>query len=442
VSLVLRAALVSLSGISALTALSATLGAQSLGSRVAAAPDGAVRVQVDSRVGVCGDGRDLIGYRSAVFARNFQSFGGHWNSTRCEPGPLRVTLNVADGRVTQLRTQVGGSWSDAESRVTDLGVVPPHEASSYFFSLVPQLESARGKDRLLIPAVLADDVPVIQPLLALARDDRRTEDTRRSAIMWLGLLGDASVVPALVQFARDDESEGKARKKGLGNTAMAALGSLEGDAGVSALIDLSRNGSVETRRQAVFWLGQNGGENARRTLHAVIENENEDGRVRSHAIFSLTHGDASDSEFAYLRNLYSRLDDNEAKEAIIQGMQEDEGDGGRWLIERALDTREAFELRKKALFWAGQREATPTAELARVYRDVDNSKLREHAIFVLSQRDDEAAIDELLRIARTDSDTEMRGKALFWLAQKDDPRIEKLIADLVLGNEDRGARRP
>jgi hypothetical protein len=36
----------------------------------------------------------------------------------------------------------------------------------------------------------------------------------------------------------------------------------------------------------------------------------------------------------------------------------------------------------------------------------------------------------------------MRGKALFWLAQKDDPRIEELIADLVLGNEDRGARRP
>jgi hypothetical protein len=51
---------------------------------------------------------------------------------------------------------------------------------------------------------------------------------------------------------------------------------------------------------------------------------------------------------------------------------------------------------------------------------------------VLSQREDEAAIDELLRIARSDSNTEMRGKALFWLAQKDDPRVKKLIADLVL----------
>jgi HEAT repeat protein len=255
------------------------------------------------------------------------------------------------------------------------------------------------------------------------------------------LLGDATVVPALVQFARDDASEGKARKKGLGNTAMAALHSLEGDVGVPALIDLARDPNAAIRREAVFWLGQNGSESARRVLHTVIENANEERRVRSHAIFSLTQGDAPASEFAYLRSLYPRLDDQELKESIIQWMHEDEGAGGRWLIERALDSREPFELRKKAIFWAGQREATPTAELVRVYRDADQRHLREHTIFVLSQREDEAAIDELLRIARSDPDTEMRGKALFWLAQKEDPRIEKLIADLVLGNENRGTRK-
>ena len=111
-----------------------------------------------------------------------------------------------------MRTQAGGSWREAESRVTDLGVVPPHEASAYFFALVPRLESASGKDRLLLPAVLADDAPVIQPLLALARDERRTEHTRRQAILWLGLLGDATVIPTLVQIARDDPDDGESRK--------------------------------------------------------------------------------------------------------------------------------------------------------------------------------------------------------------------------------------
>jgi len=428
-----------LSALSVLSAFSA-LGAQSLASRIANAPDGVVRMQIESRAGVCGDGRDVVGYKSAIFANNFQSIGGRWNTSRCEPGPLRVTLTVANGQVTRVRTQVGGAWSSTESRVTDLGDVPPGEASSYFFALVPRLESASGKDRMLLPAVLANEATVIQPLLALARDERRAEHTRSQAVLWLGLFGDASVIPVLIELARDDADDGesrKGRKKGLGGAAMAALGTMEGDIGVPALIDLAGNGSVGTRRNAVFWLGQNGSESARRTLHAMIEDSDEDRRVRSHAIFALSHGgDTPESEFAYLRDLYSRIDDHEVKEAIIQGMQEDDGAGGRWLIERALDKREPSELRKKAIFWAGQRDETPTADLVRVYREAEIRDLREHAIFVLSQRDEEAAIDELLRIARSDSDTELRGKALFWLAQKDDPRVKKLIADLVLKERD------
>jgi hypothetical protein len=57
--------------------------------------------------------------------------------------------------------------------------------------------------------------------------------------------------------------------------------------------------------------------------------------------------------------------------------------------------------------------------------------LKEHAIFVLSQRSDDAAFNELMRIAREDSDKRMRAKALFWLGQKDDPRVAKLIQDRI-----------
>src|SRR5918992_5466146 len=98
--------------------------AQAVASRVAQAPDGVVRLQVDSRMGVCGNGRDVVGYRSAIFARNFQSIGGQWHDSRCVPGPLRVSLTVEDGQVMNVSTRVGGSWEPTESRVTDLGVVP------------------------------------------------------------------------------------------------------------------------------------------------------------------------------------------------------------------------------------------------------------------------------------------------------------------------------
>jgi hypothetical protein len=306
----------------------ATAGAQTLAANVERAPDGVVRMQVRSRAGVCGDGRELVGYRSAIFARNFQSIGGRWQSSECVPGDLRVTVYKVDGQVNRIRTEVGGPWARTEQRVTDVGVVAAAEASAYIFSLVPRVERGSG-DRLLIPAVLADVEPPIQPLLALAANDERRMATRRDAIQWVGLLGDASVVPALTRFARGDQD-------GLGSSALAALSMLESDAGVPALIELAGSGDTETRRNALFWLGQNDDPRGRRVLLGVIED--------------------------------------------------------------AAEPR----------------------------------SLREHAVFSLSQRKEDAALEALMRIAREDKDTYIRGKALFWLGQKDDPRARQLIADIIL----------
>jgi HEAT repeat protein len=212
------------------------------------------------------------------------------------------------------------------------------------------------------------------------------------------------------------------------------LSMIDEGAGIPALIELARGESVGTRRNAVFWLGQNGDPRGLRMLHTVIENANEVSRVRAHAVFSLAHGrEAPASEFAWLRGVYERLDDPAIKDAILQGMGNDEEPvAERWMIARALDVNESRKLRKNALFWAGQRTETPTAELVRVYRDVSDRDLKEHAIFVLSQRGDDAALDALISIARDDRDTAMRGKALFWLGQKDDARAKKLIADIIL----------
>jgi hypothetical protein len=419
------------------------LSAQStLADRVARAPNGVVHVQYDARPGACGDGRDVVGFRKALFARDFQSIG-EWSGVRCVPGPVRVSLTKTGGEIARLRTQVGGEWPAVDERVTDLGVVAPTEASAYFLSLVPRLErdDERDRDRLLLPAVLADDPAVTGSLLALARDAGRTDRTRRAAVQWVGLLGDASVVPALVSFARqggtarpdgDPGEDDESGRQGLASAALAALSFLDENAGVPALIDLARTGSSGTRHRAVFWLGQSGDPRALRTLHEVIENGREEQRVRSHAIFSLGQGSRSaPAERGYLRSVYQRLDSERLKEAVIQAVAEDESDRGRWLLERARDPGESTGLRRHALFWAGQHESTPTADLVAFHRDATEPSLREHAIFVLSQRHDEPATDALLHIAREDRDSRSRGRALFWLAQKHDPRVTKLIGDLL-----------
>jgi HEAT repeat protein len=375
---------------------------------------------------------------------SFQSIG-KWNAPDCRPGPVRVALTVANGKATRVKTSVGGDWPRTSERVTDLGAIISSEAATYFFGLIPQIERfSRGRDksRFLLPAVLADDPIALPRLISLARDDARLQETRRQAIQWIGLLGDGRVVPVLVEFARgggpapagedidvDDEARGK---KGLATTAMAALSTLGDGAGVPALIDLARTGTSGTKGAAVFWLGQTGDPRAFAALHAVIENGQEDDRIRAQAIFSMTHGgETPDAEFAYLRTIFPRLTSRKMKDAILMGMGEDKSGGSAWLIERARDTGESLETRKTALFWAGQKESTPTKDLAAFYRGATESSLREHAIFVLSERKDEAALDELLRIARDDSDKRMRARALFWLGQKDDPRVAKLITDRV-----------
>ncbi len=56
---------------------------------------------------------------------------------------------------------------------------------------------------------------------------------------------------------------------------------------------------------------------------------------RSHAIFSLSNsGDTPAAEYAYLRAVYPRLTSRKLKEAIFQGMGNDESNGSAWLLER------------------------------------------------------------------------------------------------------------
>lgn len=421
------------------SAMAATAGAQSgssIASRVAAAPDGEVRMTYASRANACGDGRDAVAIgQSFSMSSSFESYGS-WRGTTCVHGPARVAVTVRDHEVVGLRAQVGGSWPAGGAASIDLGTVPAADAATYFLSLSRRLGSSSRRNPMLA-AALADSANVAPDLLRLAGDASLGRESRRRAVHWVGVVGDASMVAPLTALATasggeatgaDDPGPGD----GVQSAAIGALAMLDDGAGMNALMDLARHGSVSVRKAAVFWVGQSDEPRARALVRTIIDDGRESETVRGAAIFALGQGDnQTAADAAFLRAAFDRMPSDRLKDRILMSVsQGDAPDGTRWLLDRARDDRQSIEVRRKAVFWAGQGHAR-VADLTALYGSVHEPRLREHVIFVLSQRNEEAATDELMDIARSDTDRAMRRKALFWLAQKNDPRVTKLIAEIV-----------
>jgi HEAT repeats len=103
-----------------------------------------------------------------------------------------------------------------------------------------------------------------------------------------------------------------------------------------------------------------------------------------------------------------------------------------WMLGVAKNPRVSAELRKSALFWAGEAGAS-ARDLGEIYDNSgDDTELRGQVIFTLSQRrNDRAAVDKLLDIARKERDPELRKQALFWLGQSRDPRAAAILEEII-----------
>ena len=130
------------------------------------------------------------------------------------------------------------------------------------------------------------------------------------------------------------------------------------------------------------------------------------------------------------------------KDKIIFSLSQQRGFGnGEWIMNIALDPKESIEMRKQALFWAGQNGGATTESFVALYDKMTDPEIKEQLIFVFSQRGrDPKAIDKLMAIAKNDKDKELRSKAVFWLGQSRDPRAIKYPRRTHL--EAVGRRRP
>jgi HEAT repeat protein len=141
-----------------------------------------------------------------------------------------------------------------------------------------------------------------------------------------------------------------------------------------------------------------------------------------------------EADIRYLRQLFPTLESQRLKEQVLMAVSQREStDNRRWLLDIATDAKQDIEVRKKALFWAGQ-GGLPIADLAAMYGRLSDQELKEQVIFVLSQRNESAATDKLIDIAKHDPDVELRKKAIFWLGQRDDPRVRQLLEEMIVND--------
>jgi HEAT repeat protein len=402
------------------------LGGQSLADRVSTVKDGAVQVTYAARPDACGDGNDVTAL-GKLFTVYPSIQGRGWSNMNCTFGPARVVVTKAGGEVTGVRTHIGAPRR-AQTEVTDLGTVPAREAATYFLGLASSLEG-RAASSAVMAAAVADSTDIWRQLLALARNGDRSRDVRSTALYWLSGVAPADAVTPLTEIARN-ANEPRTLREGV----LMTLGQMRDGAGVPSLIAMTKRDDGEhwLREKAIFWLGDADDERARTIVRAIASSDTTPRDLRDRAIFALGFLDHDGDNGPFLRTLYTRLDDRQLKDKVIQAVaQLDDADDERWLLDRVLDATEPVDLRKQALFWRGQHNASPVRDLIALYPRLDSRELREHYVFVLSQRHESAAVDKLIDLASNDGDREIRAKATFWLGQSRDPKAMKFLEERI-----------
>jgi HEAT repeat protein len=275
-------------------------------------------------------------------------------------------------------------------------------------------------------ALLQMDADRAMPILqkVLARRDACSVALRRKAVFLVSQKRTDQTANILMNVARSDPDQ-EVREQ-----AVFWLSQVPGSTGLLEEI-LKGNSDENIKEKALFSLSQQNEPRAQQSLRDFAARESENGDLREKAIFWLGQRRSTENT-EFLRNLYSRLTNEDLKEKILFSLSQQRGAGNeQWLMNIAVNPKEDIELRKKALFWAGQ-SGVAISEMSKLYDRMNDTEMKEQIIFVLSQRQhDPAAMDKMFDIAKNEKDAELRKKAIFWLGQSRDPRVQQFLIDLI-----------
>ena len=402
--------------------------AQTLSQRIANAPDGRVQFTFPSHEGACGDGRFYLRVNiSSTASDNYGAFNGNDAATQpCVRGPVRVVLEQASRSVVGIKVFVGPvAPTDG---ATDLGVVRSREAVDYLLGLAAKAEGSVSRDAIM-PAMLGDSVNNQPALLAIARDQSRSRETRRSAITWLSrdTRVPSTIAAQLVGIAVDDADNQSVRQQ-----AVRSLARLDGGTGIPELIKLAddRAGGW-TAREAFSALAQSGDPRSRDFLRRVVRRADVPDEALATAIRSLGQSYATAADVRLLREAWPKLTGQRSQDATLAAVTEFGGaENTAWLMGLARDAGVSANNQRRALSEA-VRAGVRVSELVTLYNGTVDFQVKDALISALSQNGDREAMDKLLAIAKADDSITARKKAIAALGRSSDPRIRKELEALA-----------
>lgn len=402
------------------------LCAQQLTRKIDGASAGNVEFTFAGRPGVCGDGRTFIRVDSDFWMGRVSDDV----RSQCEAGPVRVVVVRVDREPIRVESYVGPPIHDSLS--TDLGRVGASEAAAYLMQLAGTAEGRVARDALTA-AALADSAQITRQLVAIARDQTKSRELRRSALSWAvrpragaGLPADEAV-RMLSGIASDVNEQQSMRQH-----ATSQLGRFERGEGIPTLVTLAK-GEADPwlARQSLETLARTGDPRARRAVRDLVTSAGTPEDIRTSAISALAGEYATAKDGDVVREAYPRLTGDRGRDVLITAVASIGGPAARtWLVNLVRNKDQAMRQRRKAAEQLGRGESS-SADVSSLYDAVDDPEIRSVLIDVLAQSGTRDAGAKLLSIAKNDPQLTSRKRAIGALGRFEDPNIKNALRDLV-----------
>jgi HEAT repeat protein len=409
--------------------LAPPLSAQSLADRVNGASASAVQFTYSARPGVCGNGRTYIMTGNGSTYGNF-SYNEITRTEPCQNGPVRVVIDRAGREIISVQAYVGAPPTAATAQ--DVGRVSGQQAADYLLDIAARTEGRVGRDAIFASS-LADSATTTDKLIAIARNQNLSRNTRNAALSYMswsvpaGNAVPASAASALVAIARDEADNQQVRQQ-----ALSVLARLEHGAGIPALIDLSKQqGHTWLAKESIAALSRSGDPRARDFLRSALQRSDLSDDVMAQVIQSLGREYSTAQDAALLRAAYPRVNGERSRRAIVQSVAEVGGtENVRWLMSIARSDSSNDSRRREALD-AAVRAGVSSTELVSLYDATTDHRLKETVINQLAKIGDDVSVNKLISIAKSETNYNLRRSTINRLSNSEDPRVRQALKDII-----------